>query len=149
MVVQNDGVVDVGLAMEEEKDENGQVDLEYASAAATVGVGFHLQDKSKAAMTRIIGTLADTEKVQIQTKEELYEQNKKLMVIDTTLNRVESTTSRLKTIGRKLRKSIQTDHLHCCLATCICINVVVLIILLFTTIGGEKRLQDIDDQIFD
>ena len=42
MVVQDDGVVDVGLAMEEEKDENGQVDLEYASAAATVGVGFHL-----------------------------------------------------------------------------------------------------------
>mmetsp|Transcript_23411 Transcript_23411/g.31367 ORF Transcript_23411/g.31367 Transcript_23411/m.31367 type:complete len:132 (-) Transcript_23411:77-472(-) len=131
--------------MKNEMDQDGKLDLEQASAAATVGAGFQMQEKSIDAMRRILGTLQQTEDVTIWTKEELQRQSEKLMVIDESLNRVEGTTARIKVIGRKLRKHLQADKVHCCLAACICLNLAILIILLFTTIGGEKQLSNIDD----
>ncbi len=70
------------------------------------------------------------------------------MEIDESLNRVDKVSVRLKLMSRKLRKSLQADKLHCFLSLCICVNVAILIVLLFTTIGGEKKVQDIDEQIY-
>ena len=92
--------------MEEEKDENGKLDLDKASAAAVIGAGFHMQDKAKEAMTRINQRLDDAEDIAIQTKEELQRQNEKLMVIDESLNRIDKTSVRLKNMGRRLRKGL-------------------------------------------
>ena len=64
------------------------------------------------------------------------------MVIDESLNRIEKTSVRIKTMGRRLRKGIQADKMHCFLSACICINIIVLIALLFTTLGGDKKVQD-------
>ena len=70
------------------------------------------------------------------------------MVIDEQLNNVEKLSVRLKGMTRRLRKGIQADKLHCFLSACICFNIVLLIILLFTTIGGDKNLKSVSDQIF-
>ena len=128
--------------MEEEKDENGQLDLNKASAAAVVGAGFHMQDKAKEAMTRINQRLDDAEDIAIQTKEELQKQNERLMVIDESLNRIDKTTVRLKKMGQRLKKSLQANKLHCFCTVCICLNIVIFIVLLFTSLGGDKKIQD-------
>lgn len=53
-------VIDVNQAMHNEMDQDGKLDLDHASAAATVGAGLNIQDKSKQAMHRINATLAQT-----------------------------------------------------------------------------------------
>jgi len=87
---------------------------------------------------RINETLVKTEEVAIWTKEELQKQNAKLMIIDESLNRVESLSVRLGQMSKRLRKSIQADKLHCFLSLCICLNLILLIVLLFTTIGDDE-----------
>ena len=98
--------IDVDKAMREAMDEEGKVDLEQANQAAVVGVGFHLQAESKKAALRINETLVKTEEVAIWTKNELQEQNQRLMVIDESLNKVEHLTTRLKAMTKRLRSSI-------------------------------------------
>ena len=88
-------------------------------------------------MGRINNELDQATEVAEKTKEQLHEQNQKLMVIDESLNRIDKTSVRLKQMGRDLKKGLQADKLHCCCTFCICLNIIVLIILLFTTIGGE------------
>ena len=51
--------------MEEEKDVNGKLDLNTASAAAVVGAGLTMQDKAKQAMQRINAGLDEAEDVAI------------------------------------------------------------------------------------
>lgn len=46
-------LIDVNAQMEEEKDAQGKLDLDTASAAAVVGAGLTMQDKAKQAMGRI------------------------------------------------------------------------------------------------
>lgn len=53
-------MIDVNQAMHNEMDQDGKLDLDHASAAATVGAGLNIQDKSKQAMHRINATLAQT-----------------------------------------------------------------------------------------
>ena len=65
------------------------------------------------------------------------------MVIDESLNRIDKTSVRLKKMGRNLRKSLQADGLHCFCSICICLNIVIFIILLFTSVGGDKKVQDV------
>ena len=47
--------------MEEEKDEQGKLDIDTASAAAVVGAGLSMQDKAKQAMGRINDELDQAE----------------------------------------------------------------------------------------
>ena len=58
--------------MRNEMDQDGKLDLDHASAAATVGAGLDIQDKSKQAMHRINAMLTQTQEVTENTKLELY-----------------------------------------------------------------------------
>lgn len=51
--------------MEEEKDVNGKLDLNTASAAAVAGAGLSMQDKAKEAMKRVNAGLDEAEEVAI------------------------------------------------------------------------------------
>ena len=103
-----------------------------------------MQQKAKEAMGRINDELDQAEDVAVKTKEQLVEQRQKLMIIDESLNKIDKTSVRLKGAVRRLRMGIQADKLHCFLSGCICLNLILLIILLFTTFGGDKRVQDIE-----
>ena len=93
-------------------------------------------------MLRVNDELFKAEEVAIWTKEELHKQNAKLMVIDEQLNKIDSVTERLKKATIRLRRAIVTDKLHCFCVIMIILNFILLCVLLFTTIGGDKKLQD-------
>ena len=129
--------------VEEEKDEHGKLDINTASAAAVAGAGLSMQKQAIQSLQRTKAGLDEAELVAIQTKTQLQAQNEKLMVIDESLNRIDKASVRLKKMGSRLKKGLQADKLHCFCSACICLNIVILIILLFTTIGGDKKVQDV------
>ena len=52
------------------------------------------------------------------------------MVIDESLNVIESQTKRTGRIVSRLRKGMMADKLHCCLGFYICLNCVLFIVLM-------------------
>jgi hypothetical protein len=83
--------------------------------------------------------LADCSDIAVNSKEELAKQTAKLMVIDESLNTLESRTKRTEKFIKRLRIGVAGDKLHLCLSFYICLNCILFIVLLVLIFAYKKK----------
>ena len=98
-----------------------------------------MQDATKKSGQRIINILSDCSDLAVNSKEELAKQTAKLMVIDESLNKLDSTTKRAQKYVKRLRIGVMGDKLHLCLSLYICLNCILLIVLVILCIIRSRN----------